>query len=117
MLGSFTFCGNYVTLFYMLHFLLIYLSFLQFATVIGINHLPLGENIKASDTCFAVAIARAAIAAKGELDLSTRRAGIDIHNACGDIAHSTLHAIDILRINGTGEAKWSVIIDSNRLVK
>src|SRR5579864_4517097 len=77
--------------------LLVNLRFLQFATVVGVDHLPFGEDIQPGQPGFAVAVAGAARAAEGELDLRARRAGVDVQNAGGDIAHSVLHAVDVLR--------------------
>ena len=58
-------------------------------------------DIQPGDTCLAVPVAGAACAAKGELDLRARRAGIDVQNARRNVAHGPLHAVDILRIDGT----------------
>src|SRR5436305_7180349 len=57
---------------------IVYLGFLQLATVIGIHHLPFSENVQASNTCFTVTVAGAASAPKGELDFGACRARIDI---------------------------------------
>src|SRR5713101_7457664 len=97
--------------------LFIYLGLLQLATVIGIHHLPFSENVQASNTCFTVTVAGAASATKGELDFGTCRARIDIENACSDITHGPLYAIDILGINGTREAISGIVVYRNGFIE
>jgi hypothetical protein len=93
------------------------LRFLQFAAVVRIDHLPLGKDIQAGKACLAVTIAGATSPSKGELNLCSRRAGIDVENARGDVAHGALHAVDVLRIDGAGETKGRLIIHHNRLIE
>ena len=90
---------------------------MQFAAVVGVDHFPFGKDINARDTGFAVAVAGATIATEGELDFGTRRAGIDIEDTGGDIAHGTLQAIDILGIDCARQAKFAVVVDSDGLFK
>src|SRR2546427_247424 len=97
--------------------LFVYLSLLQLAAVIGIHHLPLSENIQASDASFTMPIACATIAPKRELNLGTRRARIDIQNARRDITHSTLHMVNILCIDGTGKPISGIVVHRNSLIK
>src|SRR5258708_367184 len=91
--------------------LFINLGFLQFAAVVGVDDFPFGEDIQAGEAGFAVAVAGAACAAEGELDFGSGGAGIDVQDASGDITYGALDAVVVLRVDGTGEAEGSVVID------
>ena len=64
-----------------------------------------------------MAVASTTRATEGKLYLRSSRARVYIENTRGDIAHGSLDAIDILRVDGTGEAKLGVVIDGDGLFK
>src|SRR5579883_2993195 len=90
--------------------LLIDLGFLQLAAVVGIDYLPFGEDIQTGQTGFAVAIAGAASAAEGELDLGPSRAGVDVNDTGRQVAFGPLNIIDVLRINCRREPVPGLVI-------
>ncbi len=97
--------------------LLVYLGFLQPTTIVCIHHLPLGEDIQARDAGLAVAVAGAASAAKGELDLRARCTGVDIEDARRNVAHGLLHAVDVLRIDSAGKPIFRVVVYRDGFLK
>src|SRR5690348_11752130 len=97
--------------------LFVNLRFLQSTAKVGIDHLPLGEDIEASKTRLTVAVSGAASAAEGELYLSTGGTGVDIENARRDVAHGTLDAIDVLCVDGAGKTVFRIVVHGNGLVE
>src|SRR5579884_188485 len=97
--------------------LFINLRLLQPAAKVGINHLPLGEDIEACNTRLTVSVSGTASAPEGELYLGTGGTGVDVENTRRDVAHGTLDATDILCVDGAGKAVLRVVVHSNGLIE
>src|SRR5262245_37614233 len=91
------------------------LGALEAATVIDVNRLPLGEELERTQACLAVAVAGAARAAEGQLDLRADGAGVDVDDAGRQVAHGGLHRVGVAREDAAGEAEPRVVIDGDGL--
>src|SRR5437868_5285699 len=97
--------------------LLVYLGFLEFAAEVGVDYFPFGEDVKACESGFAVAVASAAGAPEGELDFGSGGARVDVEDAGGDVTHGTLGIVDVLSVDGTGEAVLCVVVYGDGIVE
>src|SRR5947209_2202096 len=93
------------------------LRLLQSAAKVGIDHLPLGEAIEASNTRLTVCVSGTASAVEGKLYLGTGGTGVDMENTRRDVTHGTLDAIDVLCVDGAGKAVLCIIVHSDGLIK
>src|SRR5581483_9838780 len=73
------------------------LGALEAAAVIHIDRLPLSEELKCAQAGLAVAVAGAARAAEGQLDLRADGAGVDVDDAGRQVAHRGLDGVGIAR--------------------
>src|SRR5579884_603128 len=75
----------------------------------------LGEKLQGTDAGLAVAIAGAAGAPEGELNLRAGGASVDIDDAGSQVAHRGLGGVDAAGEDGAGEAVARVVVDGDGL--
>src|SRR5690242_9791535 len=74
---------------------------LEAAAVVDIDRLPLGEELQRAKASLAMAIARAARAAEGQLNLRANGPRVDIDDACRQVAHGRLRRVDVVGEDAT----------------
>src|SRR5262249_12240077 len=80
------------------------LGTLEATAVVYIDCLPLGKELQRTQPCLAVAIAGAPSAAKGQLDLCSDGARIDIDDAGSKLAHGDVDGVHVASEDAAGEA-------------
>src|SRR4029077_15374640 len=81
------------------------LGSLNFAAVIDVNGFPFAERIDRRLSCLAMAVSGPARAAERKLNLGPRGAGVDVNDACRDVAHGAIRLVHVLREDRRGEAE------------
>ena len=89
---------------------------LQAAAVVHVDRLPLGEDLERGLAGLAVAVAGAAGAAERELDLGADRAGIDVHDARGQVTDRLERGVDVRGEDRAGQAVGGLVVDPDRLL-
>src|SRR5208337_4511817 len=79
------------------------LGALELVGVIDVDGFPCGEEVEGAEA-FAVAVAGVLDAAEGQMHLGTDGGRVDVGDAGFEVAHGCEGAIDVARIEGSGEA-------------
>src|SRR5947209_20139387 len=73
---------------------------LQFAAVVNVDRLPLGEDVEDLSARLAVAVARGLRAAEGEVDFRADGRGVDVEDSRVHLVHRVEGAVHVLRVDG-----------------
>src|SRR5437868_2296591 len=95
----------------------VHLGALQLAAVVHVDRLPLGEHVQPGLARLAVAVAGAARAAEGQLDLGSNGARVDVDDAGGDVAHGAEYLVHVGGVDRAGQAVLGVIVHVDGLLQ
>src|SRR5215468_4862744 len=93
------------------------LRLLQLSGVIDVNRFPFAKYVVHGGAGLTVAIASIFHAAERKMDFSANGGAIDISDSSFDIPHGVESALDIARVNGTGETVGRAVDNFDSLVE